>query len=258
LLALATVGSVLGSCVTPYGAKLLTYDLGVASNAQIGQYIEEWKSPDFHSTVVLITIGVPLAVLVFALRRRRFMLLETTLAAAFFVGTLHAIRIEIYLMVAAAGLAATLPAHRAWGPRVRQCVGACAIGLMIALLALPSVPAGSVTSDTPVQAFNFLSAHPGRIFTQYTWGDYSIARHRATFVDGRTDLFVGPVLTEFFAISNVTTDPDPILNRYHVDYVVWAPHTPLEVYLSHSPTWLVVDRTSQAVVFARRSAWTSS
>ena len=38
------------------------------------------------------------------------MLLETTLAAAFFVGTLHAIRIEIYLMVAAAGLAAMISA----------------------------------------------------------------------------------------------------------------------------------------------------
>jgi hypothetical protein len=254
-LALAAVGSLLASCVSPYGPTLLTYDLAVARNSQIGQYIEEWKSPDFHSTVVLLTVGVPLVVLILAVRRRGFRLLETTLGAAFFLGTLHSIRIEVYLMIAAAGLAASLPAHRPWGPRARRVTAAGGIGLMIALLALPSVPAGSVTSDTPVQAFNFLSVHRGRIFTEYTWGDYSIARHRATFVDGRTDLFVGPVLTEFFAISNMTTDPDPILSRYHVDYVVWAPHTPLALFLAEDHAWEIVDRTPQAVVFARRSVW---
>jgi hypothetical protein len=256
-LALATAGSVLASFVSPYGPGLLSYDLSVARNTQIGQYIEEWKSPDFHSLFVLLTIGVPLLVLILAVRRRRIMLLEVTLGAAFFLGTLHSIRVEIYLMIAAAGLAATLPRRKEWSAMARRWVGAGAIGLMIALLATPSVPAGSVTRDTPVQAFNFLAAHPGRIFTEYTWGDYSIARHRATFVDGRTDLFAGPVLSEFFAVSNVTTAPDPILDRYHVDYVVWAPHTPLELLLAHDRTWMVVDRTSEAVVFARRSTWTA-
>jgi hypothetical protein len=108
-----------------------------------------------------------------------------------------------------------------------------------------------------VQAFTFLESHPGRIFTQYTWGDYSIVRHRATFADGRTDLFVGPVLTEFFNVSDVKVNPDPILSRYHVDYVVWPRATPLAEYLSHDATWVVVDRTGPALVFARASAWAS-
>ena len=103
-----------------------------------------------------------------------------------------------------------------------------------------------------MQAFDYLSAHPGRIFTQYTWGDYSIARHRATFVDGRTDLFEGRVLTEFFAVSDLTTNPDPVLAAYHVDYVVWAPDTPLSEYLLRDTRWHVVDRTTVALVFARR------
>ncbi len=80
-------------------------------------------------------------------------------------------------------------------------------GVLVGLVLLPSVPAGTVTSDTPVAAFNFLEHHPGRIFTEYTWGDYSIVRHRQTFVDGRTDLFTGPVLTEFFAVGGVTEIP---------------------------------------------------
>ena len=60
------------------------------------------------------------------------------------------------------------------------------------------------------------------------------------------------MLTEFMAVTNLTTNPDPILSAYHVSYVVWAPHTPLAQYLAHDSRWHVVDRTSVALVFARR------
>ena len=73
-------------------------------------------------------------------------------------------------------------------------------------------------------AFNYLEAHPGRIFTQYTWGDYSVARHRATFVDGRTDLFEGKVLIEFMAVANLTTNPDTVLAGSHVAYGAGPAH----------------------------------
>jgi hypothetical protein len=254
-LAVVAVVGTLAACVTPYGPHLLFYDISVGTNAQIGQYISEWNSPNFHSVVELVTFAVTIAVFLFAVRRRRIMVLEATLAVVFFLGALHSSRISIYLYIAVAGLAASLPVRRAWGPRARRIAGALGIGLILALAAYPSVPAGTVTSDTPVQAFNFLSTHPGRIFTQYTWGDYSIVRHRATFADGRTDLFVGPVLSEFFAVSEVKTNPDPILARTHVDYVVWPRATALAEYLSHDPQWVVVDRTGPALVFARTSVW---
>jgi hypothetical protein len=252
---LAALGSVVASSLSPYGPGLLLYDLRVSTNSQIGQYIKEWQSPDFHSVLVLLMVGVPLMVFVLAFRHRPHLVLETTLTALFFVGTLHSVRVAIYLMVAAAGLAAAMPARPQWGQRARRLVGGMTLGLMIALVALPSVPAGTVATGTPVQAFDFLASHPGRIFTEYTWGDYSITRHRATFVDGRTDLFVGPVLSDFFAVSNLTTDPDPLLSRYDVSYVVWEPHQPLSEFLAHDAGWVEVDHTPLSVTFARRSGW---
>ena len=102
-----------------------------------------------------------------------------------------------------AGLAATLPAPAVVGHHGaalgRRRATPC---WRIVVLAAP-VGARRAASrrPLPVQAFNYLEHHPGRIFTEYTWGDYSIARHRATFVDGRTDLFEGNVLTEFFAVT---------------------------------------------------------
>ena len=250
-LGVALVASLVASCVTPYGPGLLLYDVGVSTNGQIGQYISEWNSPDFHSLAVALVYLVPLVVLVACVRNRHLLVLEGSLAAVLFVEALRTQRLVIYLMVVAAGLAATLPT-REWNPVMRKLGGAAFAVAGIVCLAAPAVPAGAVSSALPVQAFNDLRAHPGRIFTEYTWGDYSIARHRATFVDGRTDLFEGSVLTEFFAITNLTTNPDPVLSAYHVAYVVWAPATPLAEYLQRDPRWHVVDRTPVALVFARR------
>ena len=183
---------------------------------------------------------------------RRIPLLEGSLGLFLFVEALRTERLDMYLMLVAAGLAATLPARAAWGTTARRWTGGGLLALAIVIVAIPAVPAGTVSSSQPIGAFNYLSGRPGRIFTEYTWGDYSVARHRATFVDGRTDLFEGPVLTEFMAVTNLTTNPDPVLSAYHVSYVVWAPHTPLAQYLAHDSRWHVVDRTSVALVFARR------
>ena len=250
-LALALLGCLVATGVTPYGYGLLSYDVGVARDPQIAQYILEWNSPNFASWIVLLAYVVPLAMLVLCIRNRRIPLLEGTLAAALFIEALRTQRLVIYVMVVAVGLAASLPARPAWGTTARRWAGAGLVVMSIAVLAAPSVPAGSVSRTLPVEAFDTLSSHPGRIFTEYTWGDYSIARHRATFVDGRTDLFEGPVLTEFFDITNLTINPDPLLRSYDVDYVVWAPRTALSEFLSHDPHWRVVDRTDVAWVFAR-------
>jgi hypothetical protein len=234
---------------------LLSDDLRVSFNGQIGQYIQEWSSPDFHVFGILIRFCVPLLVVLFAIRLRRLPLLELSLALVFFVATLQASRFIIYFFVAACGLAAILPPRPAWGRVARQAVGVLTVGLCVVLLGIPAVPAGSVATSTPVTAFNFLASHPGRIFTQYTWEDYSVFRHRATFADGRTDYFTGQVLTDFMEVSSLSMDPDTVFNQYHVDYVVWPSKTALSYYLERDSSWEVVDRTPQALVFARVSAW---
>jgi hypothetical protein len=251
-LALALLGSVLASCVTPYGPGLLAYDVAVSRNGQIAQYITEWNSPNFHSVTTLLIYCVPLAVFVLCIWTRRLPLLEISFGLLLFVEAMQTQRLAVYLLLVAAGAAATLPARGPWGTTARRWVGGGLVVLAIVVVALPAVPAGQVASSQPVAAFNDLNAHPGRVFTQYTWGDYSVARHRATFVDGRTDLFEGKVLTEFMAVTNLTTNPDPVLTASHVAYVVWAPHTPLALYLARDPRWYVMDRTSVALVFARR------
>ncbi len=252
-LALAGIAGLVASCISPYGPGLLPYDLGVTSNSQIGTYIAEWQSPDFHSIEILAFYLVPLLVLVLAVRSRHLMVLEVTLTALCFVAALHSGRAVIYLFVAACGLASCLPQRPEVGARTRRLLGALGIALMVAVVAVPSVPAGSVTDDTPVAAYNYLSSRPGRIFTEQAWASYGILRGRASFFDGRADYFSGAVFTDYIAMLELSVDPDPILSRYDVAYVVWSPGTPLYNFLIRDSKWHVIDRTAPAVVFARSS-----
>ncbi len=226
----------------------------MARNGQIARYISEWNSPDFHQVMVVLVYCVPLAVFVACVQVRRLPALEGSLAVFLFVEALRTQRLVVYLMVLAAGLAAVLPRRPPWGATARRWAGAALVVLALVILAAPSVPAGTLSPGLPVQAFDYLRTHPGRVFTEYTWGDYSIARHRATFVDGRTDLFEGPVLDRFFAVSSLTTDPDPVLSAYDVSYVVWSPRSALSEYLAHDPRWRIVDRSPAALVFARTAS----
>jgi hypothetical protein len=254
-LAMALVSSTLATGITPYGPRLMVYDVHLILNPNFGQYIAEFQSPDFHSIAMYLLFLPALGIMFLAFRQRTHFVLESTLTAVFFLAALHSVRVIPYLVIAAAGLAATLPAgRRPWGERARLITGAVGIGLMVVVVAIPSVPAGSVSTDTPIQAFNYLATHPGRVFTQYEWADYSIARHRATFVDGRNDLFMGTVLNDYFAVSQLKTDPDPIFTKWDVAYVVWARSTPLAEYLDHDPRWHVVDRTPQALIFGRTAS----
>jgi hypothetical protein len=128
------------------------------------------------SRTMILFFCLPLAVVLIAARRHKIMVLEMTLTAAFFVAGLHSVRFAVYLMIAAVGMAASLPAWPIWSARAQRVTGALAIGAIVAICAVPSVPSGSVAAETPVQAFKFLAARLGRIFTEYTWCDYSIAR----------------------------------------------------------------------------------
>ena len=194
-LALTLLGSLLASFLTPYGPGLLLYDVGVSRNSQIAQYIWEWNSPDFHSTTVLLVYCVPLVVLIACIRLRRVRSSRDRSASSSSRKVLRTQRLVVYLMLVAVGLAACLPMRPPWGATARRWAGAGMVAWALAILVVPAVPAGTVAPSQPVQAFNYLSGRSGRVFTEYTWGDYSIFRHRATFADGRTDLFEGKVLT---------------------------------------------------------------
>lgn len=254
---LTLVASVLATLVNPEGWGIYAYTLRVTFNPTIGQYIEEWQSPDFHVLVLLVLVAGPIAVTAayFLFSDQTVPPVDLLLAGALLVATLESVRFLPYFMIAWCGLAARcspIPQERLRGTIATWPVFAL---LAAALLAGPWVPAGQPATGLPVRAVAYLRAHPGRVFSSYRWNDYLIDQSIPVFVDGRTDLYTGTgTFSRYLAIANLTTDPDPMLDRYHVAYVLWNRGSPLAVYLAHDPAWTTVWQRGSVVIFASHAA----
>ncbi len=256
----ALLAGLLASLANPYGPKLLAYALHVSTAGQLTSLIAEWQSPDFHSYFYLAVIFGPVALLgaLLALTPTVPPLEDLVLAALLLVATLHAVRFTPYYVLAASGALAR------WRPLRQEPFQPTFVALPLAaalaasLLVGPHVPAGAPqTGDgslaTPVAAVRFLRHQSGRVFSTYWWDDYLVYEHVPVFVDGRTDLYFGaPVLQEYVDISTLSTNPDALLRRWDVRWVMWAKASALSTYLAADPQWVLRAKAGPALVFERR------
>jgi hypothetical protein len=254
--AVATLGaSAVAVLVNPHGFGLYGYTWANTFNPIISAVIQEWQSPNFHSVFLLLVVAGPLAatLLWLAFGEGQANWSDVVLTGGLLVATLHAVRFLPYWAEAWAALA---PAFRPWSLWSRRLPWVIGVPLAVVLGAVwwagRVVPPGTPTA-VPARAVTYLQHHPGRVFSRYRWGDYLIFRGVPVFIDGRTNLYAGTgVLGEYLALRNLTRDPDPILHRYHVEYVLWPPETPLSVFLSHDRRWRLVWHSATADIFRRR------
>ncbi|MHB1784252.1 MAG: hypothetical protein ACYCTE_16495 [Acidimicrobiales bacterium] len=259
----ATAGSALATFVNPHGPALLDYAVRVASSGRIATLVEEWQSPDFHTPLLLLLVAGPVAWLLVALGRSRaaFDLGDVTLAMLLLLATLQAVRFLPYFVLAWCAAASR------WSPRRPEGItpsllslplAAClAAGLALGGHTPPGAPLrGGAAVDMPVGPAAYLLHRRGRVFTTYWWGDYLVNLGVPVFVDGRTDLYAGTgVLAAYLAVADLTVDPDTILARYRVRWVLWNEHSALSTFLAEDPRWSVVLRSGDAVVFERLERW---
>jgi hypothetical protein len=248
---LAFAGAALATLVNPFGARVYESALGVTFNPTVRKFIGEWQSPDFHDPATLAVVALPVAITVAWLvaSERPVPAGELVLAGLLLVSTLDAARFMPYFAVAWCGLAASCPPVK---EDMRPTLLAWPLGAVLALAMVqgPWTAPGRPATSVPVGAVSYLEAHPGRVFSTYLWDDYLVWKGIPVFIDGRTELYTGtPVFGQYLALDGVTRDPDSILGRYDVRYVLWQPGTALSVYLSHDPSWRVVRRSALSLLF---------
>jgi hypothetical protein len=251
--ALATlVVSAAATLVNPFGPRVYESALGVTFNSSIRQLIEEWQSPDFHNLAILAVVILPVAVTVayLALSNDDVPALELLLAGFLLVSTLQAVRFLPYFAIAWCALAARCPPLRHERLRPTLLVWPLLAVLGVSLLSGPVWPAGTPAASVPVKAVRYLEHRHGRVFATYLWNDYLDYVGIPEFVDGRTELYTsGPVLRQYLAVNDLTSNPDPILRRYDVEYVLWPTDSALSFYLRQDTRWRVVWSSRQATIF---------
>ena len=252
LATLVTAGA--ATLVNPFGPAVYSSALGVTFNSTVRQLISEWQSPNFHDPVVVAVLLVPAAVTVayLAFGRGDLPALELALAASLFFSALDATRFVPYFAIAWCALAARCPPIREERLRPTLVVWPLVGVLAVAFLHGPYARAGQLDPSVPSRAVAYLDGHPGRVFSTYLWNDYLDLEGRRVFVDGRTELYTANgVLHRYLVVERLTADPDPTLDAYGVDYVLWPRADPLAVFLARDRRWTTVWQSSTAVVFHR-------
>ena len=279
---LSTLGSMAvglsGVLVHPRGLGILTYPLHYQFGA-VTHGIEEWLPPDPSGAHGRFLVSSVLIVLVLLARSRPAGAAWVTavgMGYLAFTSRRHAPLFGLAMVpFVSAALAQLIAAHRRdgfWWRRFdnynlvalmsARSIYSVGLALVLGVFFLAVNPAGG-SADTrylgeeheriyPRAAVEALRAQPGhadwRIFNDYRWGGYLLYEGPIrTFVDGRTDLFMGPVLTDYHRLYGITPEWRDVLARYRIDAALIRSGHPLERLLEREG-WRVVHRDRLAVL----------
>ena len=295
---LATAAACLAaSFINPYGWQLHRHLIQYITDPYPLKYIQEFRSMDFHSPVVVYFEPLMIAALaasVWAARQRRFA--EVFLVMGWMHMALIAQRNLPLFAIAAAplvaeGAVALIRSARfsalnrivgrvaAWFQNASSSVeetdrigrvhlvSAAGFALVGLLLFAPR-PINSRFISTydpavyPEKALPLLLAgETHRIFSDDEWGDYLIYKlypAKKVFVDGRSDFYGDDFGEEYIRLLSVEEGWNKTLDRFGIDTVVLSPKLSLSSTLKISRDWRVVYDDHVSLVFRRNPPATSS
>jgi|GEM_PF-972062 len=119
-----------------------------------------------------------------------------------------------------------------------------------------------VSSDTPVEAVNYLRAHDlrGRTFHEIGAGSYlmwALYPQQQVFVDARINLYPADLWREYFAVTNGLDGFEDILDQYRIDYLLvdafWQPQL-LTAVEKRTARWSLLFHSGESYLFQRVAA----
>ena len=277
-LAIITGASLVAVLATPHGFSLYLYPFQTQGSVAQQKLIVEWFSPDFHQIYLRPFEAMVFIVIAgFALRRPHLYDFFLTMAALGLA--LQSVR-HVALFVAAATpvMIATysdywkeLATSHGWKfPPLERPLFAVITGAVLVLVVVvalikidvdvnPTTQARLDASSYPIGAADWLAANPSvgtRMFNQYGWGGYLANRfypepNRKVFIFGEAELMGDPLLNEYNDVQNLRPDWKAVLDKYHVDYVLFNRGEALSNVLATQPEWTLAYQDSVAVIYVR-------
>ena len=260
-LLIAAGASAVAVFINPLGYRLVIYPFQAMFGAQssVGN-IQEFASIDFQTPwgkVAMILILGTLLISVFSQERWRLDELGLIMLALYFSLT------NIRFMFLAAILAPPVFAKRVklMTPYDRSSdkwpYNAVALAILFCLFIF-SMPRQSGFQDTvqyPSGAVAYMKANgiQGRVFHDYVWGGYLIwhTPESKVFIDGRWDPYAPTGVFKNYCSAASNENPQAVLDKYRVEYVLMPPDSPLSKFLKSSPAWAALYSDQTSVLFHR-------
>jgi hypothetical protein len=236
------------------------------------EFIQEWRSPDFHLPIMWAFIVMLLLTLTAMARANRQVDWSDLAVVGLWAGwSLFASRnVGLYGLLAVPILArysdAALGKYLPGGARLPTRPQARLNGLLLALIVLAAAARVSLTllaegrtpqtQGLPVEAVKFIQTHQpvGPIFNSYNWGGYLIFElwpDYPVYIDGRTDLYDDAFIRRYLAITAAQEGWQKRLDEDGINLVLIEPGSLLARFLNVEPDWREIYRDDIAVIFRR-------
>jgi hypothetical protein len=267
--AIGLVAGLAVSVLNPLGPKLLTFPLAVQEKQSVFKTIVEWHSPNFQTAAGEFTL-VFLAAALIVLLRRGATWFDIIPIVGFLAASLIAQRnLPLAAVVMAPALGRALSTERdrapaATHPRDPSMVNlafAVVLGLAFAIFAVGIYRQAPLNLKSyPLAAIDYLEQSglrgpTHRVAQQDVVGcffDLSFGDKARVFVDDRYDMFPLKVADDYASLLKGSPDSLGVLDRRHVDVVLWDKSLPLVTTLQATGKWQQVFKKGDWVVLHRQ------
>lgn len=276
------VGCIGAVCLNPSGTRMYSYPFETLTSSAMMQYIQEWKSPNFHEAMfqaLALLFLVTFAAL--ALSPKRIRPGELLMVLVMALATLKSSRNVPFFALLAIPLLAEHSWHwvtaQRWGQRFmeaeKQETGkAIALKIVLNVLVFLIIPltlvglrigssvrnqSSTESENYPVAAVNFMLREkpPQPIYNEYVWGGYLIWRLYPEYrvnMDGRADVYGDALIEEFLATHDGETKWREVLQKQGIRTVLLKPDVPLASLLRQDSEWQNVFEDKGSVMFVRK------
>lgn len=281
-LALLFVACTAAVCLNPSGIRMYLYPFETLTSHAMMQYIQEWKSPNFHEpmfqALALLFLATFSAMAMSDKKPRPGELLILVITA---LSTLRSSRNVPFFALVAIPLLAEHSWHwlqsQKWGSwftktEKREIGNALVIKVVLNIIVLLITPltviavrlGNSVANQPateartyPAAAVTFIAKEkpPQPIFNEYVWGGYLIWHLYPDYrvsMDGRADVYGDALVEEFLAVHDGEPKWREALDTKGVRTVLVKPDVPLASLLRQEPGWQKVFEDDNSVIFVRK------
>ena len=264
--AIAMAVGLVVSAINPLGPKLLTFALTVQKKQSVFKTIVEWHSPNFQTAAGEFTLVFVVVALLVLLRRGVGWFDSIPVLAFIAMGLVAQRNLPLAAVVMAPALGRAMspaqdrPASAGRDPSI---VNSAMVLLFVLAFAIFTIgiyrEAPLDLKSYPIAAIDFLEQSglrgpTHRVVQQDVVGcffDLRFGTKARVFVDDRYDMFPLSVANDYASLLKGQPDSLQILDRRHVDVVLWDKSLPLVTTLQATGKWRQAYKKGDWVVLSR-------
>lgn len=261
----------LSAILNPNGIALWLYPFETLGSPVMQQYIAEWQSPNFHSSLYFPFATMILAGVALHTQSRKSTVTDLLLfCAGVTAGLLAARHITLFAVLAVPILTRRLqewydrfqhpetvippsPTRFTRWANIVLVIGCFCAPLAIGYVNLQERPT-RIAQLYPVNAVKYIYSNDlatARGFNEYGWGGYLIWQGITPFVDGRADVYGEDHTRTAFRTILGSDEWRDTFEQHALTYALIPVTSPLATVLYASPDWEEVYRDEIAIVFTQ-------